>query len=415
MRNIFNVFKFEFLTVLRRRSFILSLILVPLIPSLLLGALNLINPDESPSIQEVIIQEVGSPLPIGVVDLGNVIKEYPDWLTQGRLVPVDSEMDAREKTASGDLQGFYVIEPDYLETGNMRFIKPQISMITELLQQDVLKDLINYNLLGASQERYMRFMNPANFTFEYINPETADTRDQSNAATYWVPYAVTMFFYMIILISSGLMLSAVSKDKENKTIEVLLSSAKPLDLFIGKILAFGSLSLLQMLVWFGTLVLLMDVGKSSLPFLGNISIPTRLIVASVPFFIGGFLLYGSLMAGLGAVAPNLREGNQSTLVLSFPLIFSVMSINQLIETPFSTFTTFMTLFPFTSPVVMLTRLSVGPVPPWQLIASIGLLIGTVVIVIRGVANLFSSQYLLSGQKMKTNVFLRTVFIGHRRA
>ena len=261
----------------------------------------------------------------------------------------------------------------------------------------------------------MRFMNPTTFTFEYLNPETADTRDQSNAATYWVPYAVTMFFYMIILISSGLMLNAVSKDKENKTIEVLLSSAKPLDLFIGKILAFGSLSLTQMLIWFGSLVLLMDVGKTSLSFLQNISIPINVIVASVPFFIGGFLLYGSLMAGMGAVAPNLREGNQSTFVLNLPLIFTVMSINQLIETPFSTFTTFMTLFPFTSPVVMLTRLSVGPVPVWQLIASIGLLIGAVIIVIRGVANLFSSQYLLSGQKMNIGVFLRTVFIGHRRA
>lgn len=415
MRDILNVFKFEFLTVLRRRSFILSLILVPLIPSLLLGALNLINPDESPSIQEVIVQEVGSPLPIGVVDLANVIKDYPEWLTQGRLVPLDSEADAREKTAAGDLQGFYVIEPDYLETGSMRFIKPQISMITELLQQDVLKDLINYNLLGADQERYMRYMNPANFTFEYINPETADTRDQSNAATYWVPYAVTMFFYMIILISSGLMLTTVSKDKENKTIEILLSSTKPLDLFTGKILAFGSLSLLQMLIWFGTAVIIMSVGKTSLPFLENINLPTRLLAASVPFFIGGFLLYGSLMAGLGAIAPNLREGNQSTIVLSFPLIFSVMSIAQLIEAPFSSFTTFMTLFPFTSPVVMLTRLAVGPVPLWQLIASIALLTGTIIVVIRGVSNLFSSQYLLSGQKMKIGVFLRTVFIGHRRA
>ena len=72
MRNILNVFKFEFLTVLKRRSFILSLILVPLIPSLLLGVLKLINNGESPS-----IQEVGSPLPIGVVDLGNVIRDYP--------------------------------------------------------------------------------------------------------------------------------------------------------------------------------------------------------------------------------------------------------------------------------------------------------------------------------------------------
>ena len=415
MRNILNVFKFEFLTVLKRRSFILSLILVPLIPSLLLGILNLINQDESQSFQEVIIQEVGSPLPIGVVDLGNVIKEYPEWLTQGRLVPLESEAEAREKTAAGQLQGFYVIEPDYLETGNMRFIKPQISMITELLQEDLLKDLINYNLLGADQERYMRFMNPVNFTFEYLNPETADTRDQSNAATYWVPYAVTMFFYLIILISSGLMLNAVTKDKENKTIEILLSSARPLDLFIGKILAFGLLSLIQLVVWFGTLVLLVDMGKTSLPFLQNISIPTSVLWASVPFFIGGFLLYGSLMAGMGAVAPNLREGNQSTFVLVLPLLFAMLSINQLIETPFSSFTTFMTVFPFTSPVVMLTRLSVGAVPAWQLIASIVLLVGTVVIVIRGVSNLFSSQYLLSGQKMDVRLFLRTVFIGHRRA
>ena len=415
MRNILNVFKFEFLTVLKRRSFILSLILVPLIPSLLLGILNLINQDESQSFQEVIIQEVGSPLPIGVVDLGNVIKEYPEWLTQGRLVPLESEAEAREKTAAGQLQGFYVIEPDYLETGNMRFIKPQISMITELLQEDLLKDLINYNLLGADQERYMRFMNPVNFTFEYLNPETADTRDQSNAATYWVPYAITMFFYMIILISSGLMLNAVTKDKENKTIEILLSSARPLDLFIGKILAFGLLSLIQLVVWFGTLVLLVDMGKTSLPFLQNISIPTSVLWASVPFFIGGFLLYGSLMAGMGAVAPNLREGNQSTFVLVLPLLFAMLSINQLIETPFSSFTTFMTVFPFTSPVVMLTRLSVGAVPVWQLIACIALLVGTVVIVIRGVSNLFSSQYLLSGQKMDIRLFLKTVFIGHRRA
>jgi len=211
------------------------------------------------------------------------------------------------------------------------------------------------------------------------------------------------------------MLNAVTKDKENKTIEILLSSTNPLDLFIGKILAFGALSLVQMVVWFGTLVVIASVGKTTLPFLETISIPTSVLVASVPFFIGGFLLYGSLMAGMGAVAPNLREGNQSTFVLSLPLIFTVMSINQLIETPFSTFTTFLTLFPFTSPVVMLTRLSVGPVPAWQLIASIALLIGAVIIVIRGVSNLFSSQYLLSGQKMNIGLFFRTVFIGHRRA
>lgn len=415
MRNIFMVCKFEFLTVVRRRSFILSLILVPLIPSLLLGAMNLFNQGESPSIQEMIMQEVGSPLPIGVVDLGNVIKDYPDWLTQGRFVPEASEEEASSKTAAGQLQGFYVIEPDYLETGSMRFIKPQVGMLTELLQKNVLQDLINYNLLGANQDRFLRYMNPASFTYEYFDPETADTRDQSSGATYWVPYAVTMFFYMFVVISSGLMFNVVTKDKENKTIEILLSSAKPLDLFIGKMLAYGSLSVLQISVWLGTLVLLVNRNSSMLSFLSNISIPQSVIIASVPFFICGFLLYGSMIAGIGAMAPNLREGNQFASILMFPLIFSVMAMSQLIMEPFSTFTTFMTLFPFTSPVVMLTRLAVGPVPLWQLVACVVLLIGTIIIVVRGVANLFSSQYLLSGQKFNFGLFLRTVFIGHRRA
>jgi ABC-2 type transport system permease protein len=381
---------------------------------LVLGALKLINRGESPSIQELIIQEVSSPLPIGVVDLGKVIKDYPDWLTQGRFVPVISEEEARSKTTSGQLQGFYVIEPDYLKSGNMRFIKPQISMLTELLQQNILQDLINYNLLGANQDRFLRYMNPASFTFEYLDLETADTRDQSDGATYWVPYAVTMFFYMFVVVSSSMMFSVVTKDKENKTIEILLSSAKPLDLFIGKMLAYGSLSLLQIALWLGTFVFLLNQNSSILSFLGNFTIPKSVFLAGVPFFICGFLLYGSMIAGIGAMAPNLREGNQFTSILLFPLIFSVMAMSQLIMEPFSVFTTFMTIFPFTSPVVMLTRLAVGPVPPWQLIASIALLIGTIIFVIRGVANLFSSQYLLSGQKMKIGLFFRTVFIGHRR-
>lgn len=138
-------------------------------------------------------------------------------------------------------------------------------------------------------------------------------------------------------------------------------------------------------------------------------------MAGVPFFICGFLLYGSMIAGIGAMAPNLREGNQFVSILMIPLIFSVMSMSQLIMSPFSIFTTFMTIFPFTSPVVMLTRLAVGPVPFWQLAACLVVLIGTIIIVIRGVTNLFSSQYLLSGQKFNFGLFLRTVFIGHRRA
>lgn len=223
-----------------------------------------------------------------------------------------------------------------------------------------------------------------------------------------------MFFYMVVLISSSTMLSAIGKDKENKVIEMLLSSVSPLDLFLGKILALGLVSLVQMLVWFGTIVLLPKIGGVALPFLADFDVSASLVLSAIPFFIGGFLLYGSLMAGLGALAPNLREANQSTFVLMLPLIFTIMAIAQLIENPNSAFTTFMTLFPFTSPVVMMTRISIGQVPAWQIIACLILLFGTVVVVMRGVANLISSQALLSGQKVKVGQFLKTVFVGHPR-
>jgi len=414
MLNIRRVFWFEFLNVIKRRSFIVSMILVPLIPILLLGGLRLLNRDSSQTIQEIFIKEAASPLPIGVVDNSNLIKEYPNWATGGQLIAQESEEVARERTAAGQLQGFYLIEEDYLQSGKLRFIKPEVNMITELVQQDQLKSLIEYNLLGADEEVYLRYTNPATFNYEYLNPETADTRDQSEASTYWLPYVVTMFFYMVVLISSSTMLGAISKDKENKVIEMLLSSVSPLDLFLGKILALGLVSLVQMLVWFGTIVLLPKIGGVALPFLADFDVSASLVLSAIPFFIGGFLLYGSLMAGLGALAPNLREANQSNFVLMLPLIFTVMAIAQLIENPNSAFTTFMTLFPFTSPVVMMTRISIGQVPAWQIIACLILLFGTVVVVMRGVANLISSQALLSGQKVKIGQFLKTVFVGHPR-
>ncbi len=411
MGNLSKVFKFEFFNLVRRRSFLLTVILVPLIPALLFSLLGLLNDDQTQSIAQIFTSEVANPLPIGVVDNSGIITDYPDWLTNGVLVEVKDEETARQQTEANQLEGFFVIAPDYLESGKVTYIKPEINMITEIVQQGALDELINYNLMGSDQQFYLRYTNPVTYNYEYLNPETADTRDQNSAATILVPYVIMVLFYTLILASSSFMLNAVGKDKENKTIEILLTSASPMDLFFGKLLGYGAASLLQMLAWGGTIVTFMNLGGQSLPFLQGISLPNQVIYLGIPYFILGFFLYGSLMAGIGAMAPNLREGNSSSFILTLPLIFIFLIINQLIGEPNSFLSVFLSIFPLTSSVVMMTRLAIGAVPFWQLALSFVVLIATVYLIVRGVSNLFSSQTLLSGDKFKMKTFFRTIIVG----
>lgn len=411
MANMAKVLKFEFLNIVTRRSFILMLVLVPLIPAVLFFVLGLLNDQQTQSIGQIFSNEIANPLPIGVVDESGIVENYPDWLTGGTLVEVKDEDTARRQTSENQLEGFFIISPDYLESGKVTFIKPEINMITEIVQQGALDDLINYNLMGNDQQLYLRYTNPVTYNYEYISPETADTRDQDSIATFIVPFVIMIVFYTVILISSSFMINAVGKDKENKTIEIMLTSTRPMGLFLGKLLGYGAASLLQMVVWGGTIALIMNHGGQILSFLQGFSLPNQVILMGIPYFILGFFLYGSLMAGIGALAPNLREGNSSSVIITMPLIFLFLIINQLIGKPNSFLFVFLSIFPLTSSIVMMTRLAISSVPLWQLALSLSVLIATVFLIIRGVSNLFSSQTLLSGDKFKMKTFFRTIFIG----
>jgi ABC-2 type transport system permease protein len=387
------------------------IVLVPLVPIVLFTLLGLLNDDQTQTLGQMFTSEVANPLPIGVVDQSGIVTDFPDWLTNGNLVEVADEDTARQRTVANQLEGFFVISSDYLESGKVTYFKPEINMITEIVQQGTLDELINFNLMDSDQDMFLRYTNPVNYTYEYLNPETADTRDQNLVANYVVPYVITMLFYMLILISSSIMINAVGKDKDNKTIEIMLTSVSPMDLFLGKLLGYGAASLLQMLAWGGGVVAFMKLGGQSLAFLQGTSLPNQVMILGIPYFLLGFFLYGSLMAGIGALAPNLREGNSSSFILTMPLIFVLLIINQLISEPNSFFITFLSILPLTSSVVMMTRLAIGMVPFWQIALSFGVLFATVFLVVRGVSNLFSSQTLLSGDKFNMKTFFRTIVFG----
>ena len=134
-------------------------------------------------------------------------------------------------------------------------------------------------------------------------------------------------------------------------------------------------------------------------------LPVEFLAWGAVFFILGYLVYASLMAGLGALVPNMREASQATFVVIFPLIIPMFLMNVLIEAPHGSVSTALSLIPFTAPVVMMTRLSAGGVPWWQPPVAVVLLVLTVVLVVRAVSGMFRAQTILSGQPFNIRRFL----------
>ncbi|NLZ26083.1 MAG: ABC transporter permease [Chloroflexi bacterium] len=412
MRKIWRVFKYEFMSVVSRRSFILGLILVPLIPTIIIGLVSLLKPKDSPDLVKTIVKEVSNPTPYGVVDESGLINDYPNWV-MGQLIPFEDESLARQETQAGKLDGFYIVSADYLETGDVLLVKPEVSMVGEMKYNAIFEELIRYNLLDGDDALYAKLVNQVKVTTEYLDIEQADTRDQNDPSTFMVPFFISFFFYMLLIITSSMMLNSVTKEKENRTMEILLSSAEPVDIFGGKILARGLASLLQAAVWLATILLLAKLTNRTLNLPFKLEVPTAVLTWGIPYFLLGFLLYGSLMAGLGAMVPNTREGGQFSLIMNMPLILAYLALSEFVANPNSAATLFLSLFPLTSTIVMPTRLAIGAVPVWQLIVALLLLALTVWLVVRAAANLFSSQNLLSGQKFNLKTFFSTLVFGKK--
>ncbi|HOE35703.1 MAG: ABC transporter permease [Chloroflexi bacterium] len=407
MNKTWSVFKHEFLKTVSRRSFILTLILVPLVPAVILWILGNLSDSQSQSLQQVFTGgQPQSALPYGAVDHSGLLTEAPDWVTGGSIVLVPSSEEARLQVQQGKLKGYYEVAEDYLESGRVTLYREDVNPVTGFEQTGVMENLIAYNLLGRNQDLYLRYTNPVSFVLEEVNPAIAETRDTEDPLAFFIPYGVTLFFYMIVFITSSMLLNTVGKDKDNRVMEMLLSSVKPTSLFVGKLTGLGLASLLQLAIWFGAaLALLRFSGRTfSLPM--DLNFSPALYIYGILFFIVGFVYYGSLMAGIGAMAPNLREGSQSTFMVALPLILTLVSINSLIQMPHGSLATILSLLPPTAPVAMMTRLTIGGVPGWQIGLALGLLALIDVFLIKGVANLFRSQHLLTGSKFSFKLFLR---------
>jgi ABC-2 type transport system permease protein len=182
-------------------------------------------------------------------------------------------------------------------------------------------------------------------------------------------------------------------------------SVTPRQLLTGKIIGLGLVGLLQTIIWVGTGRILLAQSGSVFSLSSAFQLPASFLIWAVIFFLLGYTVYASLMAGLGALVPNMREASQATILVIFPLIIPIFLLSILINDPNGMLAVILSLFPLTSPVTMMLRLSAISVPFWQTLLSAGLLVATDILVLRSVAHMFHAQTLLSGQTFSRKLFI----------
>jgi ABC-2 type transport system permease protein len=414
MNKTLQILKNEFIITVTRRSFILTLILIPLVSLVITlfvssansGSSNILNQIISSNILNQIVSSPQQTAIEGFVDESGLIKLLPDWLDKTTLKAFPDQASARQALLSGAITGYYVVLKDYVPDGKVLYIRTDYNPLSNTSQTQAFDALLRYNLLNGNQSLASMVDYPLKLQTVSLEPEPQ--REQSNPLTFFLPYVVTMLFYIVILTAASLMLNSVTTEKQNRVIEILMVSINPSQMLAGKIIALGLVGLLQTVVWMGAGYGILLLGRTSFNLSAAFQLPPSMFIWGVVFFILGYALYASFMAGVGALVPNLREASQATTVMIIPLVIPLMLLNVLINDPNGTISTVLSLFPLTSPVTMMTRLSAGDVPVWQPFLAAAILAFTAYLVVRAVAGMFRAQTLLQGQTFSLRVFINAL-------
>ena len=406
MNKTWLVLRQEIISTITRPSYLFALIGVPVIGTLIFFIAGQFS--KGYTWQNALGQLMSSPQTVeaeGYVDHSGIIKEIPASLPAGVLVVFPDETSALQALKQGEISAYYIIPVDYIQRGEITSVRPDLNIIGGSDKANLLEWVLNANLLGDPQ---LAALANGPTQVEKISLSTAPQREESNMLTYFLPYGVTMMFYFIILSCATLMLNSITKEKQNRVIEILMVSVTPRQLLTGKIVGLGMVGLLQTIIWVGTARFLLARGETTFNLSAAFRLPPSFIAWGLVFFLLGYAVYASLMAGLGSLVPNLREASQATILVIFPLIIPLFLINVLIEEPHSTISVILSIFPLTSPVAMMTRLASGGVPVWQVLLSATLLAVTSVLVVRSVARMFHAQSILSGQPFNRKMFLNAL-------
>ncbi|MDH5607965.1 MAG: ABC transporter permease [Cyclobacteriaceae bacterium] len=263
--------------------------------------------------------------------------------------------------------------------------------------------------------------------------ETGEETNSSSVAATIIGYLAAFMIYLFIFIYGAQCMRGVIEEKNTRIVEIILSSVKPFHLMIGKVIGIAGVGLTQFLIWmmvmFGVTTgvsaffgmnqlspastamtdptqqgLSNEMVASALTSLGAIHMP-MVVFSFLFYFVGGYVLYGALFAAVGSASDTDQDAQQFMLPVTIPLIASIISISAVLTDPNGSIAFWMSMIPFTSPVIMMVRVPFG-VASWELVASMFFLIGGFLFTLWVAGRIYRVGILTHGTKVNWKTLAR---------
>ncbi|MFP4344899.1 MAG: ABC transporter permease [Anaerolineales bacterium] len=406
MRKLWLVAKHTYRERVRTRSFLFTTFGLPLLMVAVMGVSILVT--------------LGGidDRPLGYVDgVGFLDPAVMDRLREQTTLTVDirpfsSEDAAQEALEVEEIQAYYVVPEDYLESQEVL-----LYYWDEEPDSAVLSDFDRFmraNLVEMQSEEVAAILSEG----LDLTIQSADGRksvSSGNILSFLLPFFMAFFLFFSITVAGGYMLQAVTEEKENRMVEILTTSISPFQIMGGKALGLIAVSLTQLTAWVATLTLLALVGSYFIPQISVVSFPWEAILVALLYFLPTFALMAGFMTALGAAVAEQQQGQQITGIVNMLFIFPVFFSALIFANPNSPFLVFLTLFPTTAFTTIMLRWGLSSIPLWQMVASWILLVLVAAGSVWVAARVFRMGMLRYGQRLKLQAVLAGLFGSERAA
>ncbi|MGM9861809.1 MAG: ABC transporter permease [Muribaculaceae bacterium] len=370
----------EYFSRVKRKSFIISTILMPLFMIVMM-------------VVPVAVAMLSTPdsMNIAVVDQSGVVA--PALRNEGEMTFVNNpQLTIAEAKADETYDGVLVIGSDIVQnpaavtlyTRGASSVLSE-SVITSQLNK-IIQDirLVAYNIPELPKIMQDVQVDVSMTTFRLDEDQETET---SSVTSYAIGMIMSLMLYMFIMLYGQMVMTSIIEEKNNRVLEIVVSSVKPSALMMGKICGIGLVALTQILIWAGLLIaasawIIPGIAAGSMSAdaevsglvaqLGNTAYVASIFAYIVAFLVGGYLFYSAIYAAIGSAVDNVQDASQLQTIAIVPIILAMVLSMSVISDPNSQMAFWASIIPFTSPVVMMARIPFG-IPGWEIALSLVLL------------------------------------------
>ncbi len=428
MDKIWIIIQREYWVRVTQKTFLLTTILTPL-GIILLSILPIISAKFTESDKLLHVQ---------VIDKNKLVIEKLVSNEDVKFIATDKSFEDEKKHIKDNPNEAILLIPEDFSRQNINFslyITEKISMKKEMAIRSKLKEIVrDYKLTQAGIAKEQLKNSDFDMSLNSIKLLEEGEESTSSALGAAAGYLMAMLIYIFIIIYGTWVMRGVIEEKTSRVIEIIISSVKPFQLMLGKIIGIAAVGLTQFIIWC-FLILLFTWGISffidtstAVPAGNELTMKTSeaqamqkeilsavysfkwsLIFYFIFYFIGGYLLYGSLFAAIGAMIDNESDAGQFTIIVILPLMIPLSFISSIIQSPNGPIAIFGSIFPLFSPIVMMVRLASVDVAWWQILLSMISLIGGFLFSGWLAGRIYRAGILMYGKKMTIKEGLKWIF------